>query len=389
MPDLTQYLPFDKLQPFFDNARPDDSITEAWREQRQRNLRKIVHPELTAFFKALKAEGRMHIIPNSEGYATRLWNAWNSVSKLTASDCNIEDGVRQLESLASRFAHRLIFDIVYPYERVLRDEGPEAAAAFDKNLAYVEVTSKFSKGDYEPYDFSHESCWNTDLPLCLGFKDWVPYGCYITDTGFVAIPPLDPPHVHVTKFELKTGNLLVADWFRISEFTKIVEKKDISINSRKGREEKATHLARKFNLVSICVGNTCPGVYQNGNQIVVGYHNDDEGDIPDNFTEIGSVCTDLWAATFVEYETLIELVARKKPDTAKEIVDAYLTEHEDSGAYGLHKLTVEPGTYYLYHFGDYEDFAEMAQKEGLKLDTGHISPYFLFTREPLPETQEQ
>ena len=36
--------------------------------------------------------------------------------------------------------------------------------------------------------------------------------------------------------------------------------------------------------------------------------------------------------------------------------------------------------YYLYHFGDHEQFAEMAQKAGINLDAGLVTPYFVLSK---------
>lgn len=190
--------------------------------------------------------------------------------------------------------------------------------------------------------------------------------------------PVAPPTVRETELQLKTGNLLVSDWFRIKEFTSLTKGKHISLESRQGIEESARHLAAQFGVVSVCVDNTYPGVFQAGDQVIVGSHYEDDGEIPARFSAIGSVCTDVWAATFVEYENLVELAGRSLPDTAKEVVDAYLAE--PVVARHTHRLTVEPGTYYLYHFGDFEDFPEMAKKSGSELDSGHITPFFVLSR---------
>ncbi|KVP98132.1 hypothetical protein WJ96_06050 [Burkholderia ubonensis] len=382
---MNQYLSLSDLQPFFDNAKADDNITEAWRTQYFENLGRIVIPALMTFFKALKAEGRMVPIPNSKGYASRFWDAWNNVAQLSLETAAKEDADKKLATLADVFAHHMTHRIVWPYERTLKDAGPAAAAAFDKNVAFAEVIGTFSKGTYAPYEFSHETCQTTGLPLCLGFEDWVPQGCYVDvkKGGFVPIEPLAPPTIQETVLELKTGNLLVSDWFRIKEFTAVTREKHISLESRKGIEESARYLATQFGVVSVFVSNTSPDVYQAGNQLVVGnYYEEDGGEVPARLTKVGSVCTDLWAATFVEYETLVELVARSQPETAKQTVDAYLEEHQcdSSDAYGLHRISVEPGTYYLYHFGDFEDFPEMAKKAGINLDTGALTPFFVLSK---------
>jgi hypothetical protein len=118
--------------------------------------------------------------------------------------------------------------------------------------------------------------------------------------------------VQETRVVLKTGNLLVNDWFRIPEFTEAVEKR-FPLNARKGREDQTHYYAEKFGFVSVGVGNSCAGVYQDGNMILLGHHDEEETPAPANLTDVGSVCTDLWAATFVEYETLVEIVTRKLP----------------------------------------------------------------------------
>ncbi|KVP39727.1 hypothetical protein [Burkholderia ubonensis] len=379
MPDLNQYLSLSDLDPFFKNAKSDDNITEAWRTQYFKDLKRIIHPPLVAFFKALNEEGRMAVIQNSDGYACRMWNTWNDAARLTPEMAQSEWD-KALDELARLFAHNLTFKIVYPYECVLKKEGADAAAAFDKRVAFDQVVGKFTLGTYESWDFSHETCWNTGLPLTLSFNEWMPQGSHITSKGSVPIPPLAPAKLQETVVEFKTGNLLFADWLRIPEFTKVVRETRISLESRKGRDDHARYLAEQFGVVSVCVDDSMPGVYQDGNQVIVGKHYEDDGEIPARFTHVGSICTDLWAATFVEYERLIELVARTQPETAKQVVDAYLDEHLDDGTYGLHRMNVEPGTYYLYHFGDHEDFGELAKKSGIDFNSGRITPYFVLSK---------
>ena len=94
---------------------------------------------------------------------------------------------------------------------------------------------------------------------------------------------------------------------------------------------------------------------------------------------MGSVRTDLWAATFVEYETLVEIVSRKLPGTAQAVVDEYLGSL-DTGSYGLHKMRLEPGTYYLYYYGDHKRFSEMAKTEGIPLERCIGKPYFILSK---------
>jgi hypothetical protein len=181
---------------------------------------------------------------------------------------------------------------------------------------------------------------------------------------------------------LRTGNLLVNDWFRIPGFTEEVAEERFPVNARKGREDQARYYAEKFGVISVSVGNSCPGVFQDGNTVVVGYHDEDASSVPANSTSVGNVCTDLWAVTILEYETLVEIVTRKRSDTGQKEVDDYLSSL-GTGSYGLLKLKVEPGTYYLYHFGDHARFAEMAKTAGIPVGRYINNPYFILSKERL------
>lgn len=377
MPDITTHLPLSALQPFFDNARGGDDITEAWRQQYFGDLKRIVHPALVAFFKELKGEGRLVPIPNSDGYSCHLWDTWNDAARLDLATAPEAEVAAKLDRLAERFAHHLIFSIVYPYEKVLETNDAAAIAAFDKAGPYTEETQKFSKGDF-PFAFSHENCQRTSLPLILRVADWVPRGKCIVKQQVVDVPSASREALEETIFELKTGNLLVADWFRLPAFNEQMKEKGYVPDSRKQRDTETRRLAESFGVISVTT-LASPGIFQAGNQILAGFFDEEEGDVPAGYTHVGNVCTDRWSTTFIEYETLVSLVAKDNPDSAQEIVDAYIEEHK-GGMYGLHRITVEPGTWYLYHFGEHEEFADRAKEAGLQLEAGDVDPFFVFSK---------
>jgi hypothetical protein len=160
-------------------------------------------------------EGRMRPIKNSEGYSCRLWDTWNDAARLALDTAAPAETAKKFERLGEMFAHKLIFSIVYPYERSLRDEGADAAAAFDQTGPYTEVTSKFTQGDIPSWDFTHETCRRTGLPLILSFENWVAKGGH----------QRQPSRRHQLAAGCKKRcwssrwHLLVADRFRINEFT--------------------------------------------------------------------------------------------------------------------------------------------------------------------------
>jgi hypothetical protein len=192
------------------------------------------------------------------------------------------------------------------------------------------------------------------------------------------------PTVQEVVIELKTGNLLVADWFRLDEFTKTVDTQFFDLNSGEGREAQARYYAEQFGFVSVSVGNSSPRVFQAGNLVVVGHHKkyDEEDDwyedlpAPAPFNVVTEICTDLWAATLVEYERLIEVVAQKRPSDARSVVDEFL-----GGSFVEPDLKVDPGIYYLYFYGGYPDyFKDEAAESGLDLPEGIKEPYFVLSK---------
>lgn len=380
MPDITTHLPLSALQPFFDNARDDGEITEAWRDQYFGDIHRIVHPALIAFFKELKAEGRLVPIPSSAGYSCRLWEDWNAAARLDLAVAPANKAAAILDELAGRFAHDLVFSVLYPYEQVLETKDAAAISAFDKQAVYTKEMARFSKGNF-PRGFGHENCQRTSLPLILRVADWVPRGMCIMDRRVVDVPPFEPEVLQETVFELKTGNLLVTDWFRIPAFTALVAETEYVPDSRKQRDAETRRMLQQFGVISLPT-LASPGLFQAGNQILGGFFNEDEGEVPSGYTHLGNVCTDRWSTTFVEYETLVDLVAKENPETAKEIVDDYIEKHK-GGVYGLHQITVEPGTYHLYHFGENDEFAASAKQAGLQLDAGDVAAFFVFSKNRL------
>lgn len=375
MPKLNDYLSLAQLQPFFDKKLGDHS--DASRQTYHRNLSTIVKPALVSFFMALKQAGKMPAIPNSDGYKTRFWDAWSLIANAPESSSSSLDNA--YGAIASRFAHQLVFDMWYPYAALMK-ENPDAGAVYDKAEAYNKAMNRMNTGTFDYFEWDSETCQETGKLLRLAFENWAPAGCYFNGSIMVPTEQLAPATLQEAEVTFKTGNLLIADWFRIKEFTELVNKRDISVESREGCEALAKHLAEAFNLVRVYVGNTCPSIYQDGNRLVIGSLNDDEGQaVSEQLQFVGHVCTDLWAASIIEYDNLVALVAQSMPDAAREMVDAYIEENLSQGSYGLNRVAVEPGTYYLYHCGDFENFPRKADAAGLPLDSGAITPFFLLT----------
>ncbi len=126
---------------------------------------------------------------------------------------------------------------------------------------------------------------------------------------------------------------------------------DFDINTVAGVQECSEYMAEQ-GLMHFFVGNSCPTIWKEGEIIYVGRLPDDDCGM-----RVGSICTDLWWASFVDpvivTRRAIAIEGLENPDSDPQ------KEIEDMRA-GGGSIQVEPGTYRCtsyYHLGgmDYGD----------------------------------
>lgn len=111
------------------------------------------------------------------------------------------------------------------------------------------------------------------------------------------------------KFNLKVPSkkLVFANYF--SEILDEDKYDKISINCYKGIVDHANAYASD-NIGYMFVGNTCPSVFLKSDktEIKVGNFDEDYKNEIEDFSEINSVCTDLWAVCFMDYNQFLNLL---------------------------------------------------------------------------------
>jgi hypothetical protein len=186
----------------------------------------------------------------------------------------------------------------------------------------------------------------------LEIKNWVPmfyqYGKGTEHVPATQLAPVNPIDTVEVKFE--SGEVLVADWFRIDEFTSKT-KNDASINNDRGIREAVNHYAA-LGFVSVFVGNSCPNVWKRGNTVIVGRSADCDVDI-ENGQEM-SVCTDLWWVTMIDRKQLERMVG-------VEIAAKYIADHDTD------ILNLEPGTYTVSYTPKYHNFGDHFKSESFDM----------------------
>jgi hypothetical protein len=235
----------------------------------------------------------------------------------------------------------------YQKERVLGniiDKHMFMKVFYEENVekSYNTLNDKINKGNFHPFDLMDSLYdFETGEDLKLVLKNWEPTlmryipGESWTDRGRFEIATEAPVEkVVLAQIEFKTGNLIVADWFKINEFTELVDKdNDFDVNSEKGRLDQAKYYLEKFNFVHTAAWHDSD-LYQKGNTFVFARY-DEDFECPDGYEDKGKVNKELRALSIIEKEHLIELVG------SEEKVEAYLKDNN----WGVLQLKVTPGIY--------------------------------------------
>lgn len=207
---------------------------------------------------------------------------------------------------------------------------------------YTKITDSINAGNLlyfflpEAYDFESGETFR------LLFKNWQP--CLLKyvpgedwKSGQHIIAPEEPIQKLMEKqIEFKTGNLLIADWFKIASFNKAVDGNEsgfskIDINCEKGRIEQSLHYLENFNFISNTsyAGAT---IYKKGDKYL--FLNEIEDlNLPEGYKNKGYVSQEFRALCIIEKEQLESIVG-------KEVVEEYLKENDS-----VISLKVNPGIY--------------------------------------------
>lgn len=205
---------------------------------------------------------------------------------------------------------------------------------------YENLTERLANGNIPYFHLCDAYDFESGVTFSIQFKNWEP-----SLLKFIPNPENWKLSKHVlaepepiTKYvekqvEFKTGNLLVADWFRIEKFNELVDNGNNSkfdVNSSKGRMNQALYYFDNFNFISNpSMANST--VYKSGSDYIFSYSRDNIT-MPASYQELASISKAYRALTIVEKEHLEELVG-------KNVVAQYL----ETGDAQI--IKVAPGTY--------------------------------------------
>lgn len=300
--------------------------------ERLNNVDKIFHKKLIAYLKEM-AKNNFLKLPNSGTHESRFLNTLINLTKNKLKDKDVEDV-------------EYMFDSLFPKLLNQKDQLSESES-------YEKFIKMINDGNFKPYEINCDiKCLNCDQKFHLAIKNWEIFLMKFQykenhKSEFVLAKECIEKQLQQVKVEFKTGHLLVADWFRIPEFTEQVEyNKEYtqpSINSILG-QIKSTEHAANLGFITIHVGNSSPTIFQKGEDFIFGHQNEDIKNTKkgnDSYQEKGYVCTDLWNVTIIDKSTLIEIIAQKLgEEKAIKKVEKYLQEENN-----INQIQITPGTY--------------------------------------------
>lgn len=298
----------------------------------------IFYKAVVSFLKEKAKDGELEMPNFSKSHEAHFLTNWESLieNKLTHY---------QEETVGHYFRGVLDFTVI-PFAY-----GEEPTENIEQH--YQKLVEKINTGTFEKHDLSVEGeCFNCGKRINVLGKNWK---LALADIDYKnnKITPLKEcieDKLYEVKVEFKTGELLIADWFRIEEFTKKVEYNpdytDVSINFALGRLKSTQHAA-ELGFVTVHVGNTCPHILQKDEDFIFGRfeYDPDEDEGPTqiaDYQEKGMVCADLWNVTVIDKYRLIEIVsASTGMEKAEEIVEEYINENRSN----MEIIHVQPGEY--------------------------------------------
>jgi hypothetical protein len=293
--------------------------------------------------------------------------------------------------LSSSLMHSCTFELLYwalnPPASLQQKLGslPEDARM---RAAYADLVERADAGSFlRGPDIRCDVC---GARLRAGFKDW---NITLTTSRYQEPDHLAPcaytPGLKEVTLQVTSGELLIADWFRIEGFTDIVdaEKLDFEINFAAGKVEQTQYYADAYGFVSVSVGNSMPAVYVNTakDRVVVGRMREDideedyqSADSWGDFSTEGRVCTDLWWTTAIDRQRLIDILAsRHGPAKAAELVEEYLDENRID----VTRIPLPNGRYRV-QFNSRKDLAAQLSQEIGRTAHKHDAPDMHIVRIP-------
>lgn len=308
-------------------------------------------------------ENSLAPIANSTGHSTNFGYFWNNFinNNINKKGYTKEENLKADSIELGQLLSKELFFPFYVNKNDIKkiDEEPE----FWRNR-YTELIGKINEGNFEHYMLPDSSyCFECGTNFKLEFKQWNPQLIEMVlvhkDENWMKdkyeynpAPDCAVPNKISLEVEFTSGKLLITDWWRIPQFTKIVDPKDVydekdDVNCSLGRINQAKRYANNFNFISTPSGGM-PNIFKNGNDIIIGNYDEDDRSknlktFEKKYDNIGRVDCQLRAITVIDYDQLVKLLMLE--NNTKDEVEKIIKEYMENNKREIINMEVKPGKY--------------------------------------------
>lgn len=349
----------------------------------------VFKPAMLKWLESLRAQGRLNIITGLAGRSARTPNAWNAFVAGTAEDYQIDNLLNTLKSF-------LIWSVItVDQERHKRKKAeghikgtvtPPTQDMID--AAYAKLVNDVEQGNTDhSVRFDDIQDGKTGDRLKIELVGWHATLMRMTpDYHYEQAFDAEVIGLQSVEIDLPTGELLLSDWIRVPGFKQATDlgfdDASLNINCTQGAVNTTKAHATRHNFAHVQTTNTSVIVHQDETgRLMVSERwdkRDEEDATADGMKVVGDFSCDLWWATAIDKQVLLELMAQGGCEVPQETLQEYLTS-SDAYADNIVQLNVKPGRYRL-HFGP--KFAKMANRDDLGIPEGP-EPWFVL--EPITD----
>lgn len=325
-------------------------------QERDTMLMIYLKKPMQLYFEELKNTGVLSSVGSKNKHHSDFINVWESFLK---GERHKYSPYNQLFSILGGLLEPLVFRFV---DSVITGQMSE-------EIAYRDLVSKIDSGTFADRDLKDDfcNCNYCDKPLKLFAKNWHIETQVSNEQGWEDHKDCEFNNLQEVEIDCPSGYLLVADWYRMEDFSKIVDTvadveslgKEISIISA------VSSLARELDYIYLPTGNEIYGVYKKENQLLFGYKK--SNDLLNRYIEVGFVNPERWSVSIIDRLSLLDALETRLGYSAEGFLDEHIWENEETT---WNFIQVEPGRYKFSYYTDcdrYEDLLSPNEKvSGLK-----------------------
>lgn len=330
---FTKFYNIEKFQELHENLQSSnlDNLTNA----------------LYDFLLVKRSEGNLHIISNSEGHYGNIINQWNNF--VLSKENNKKLTQNMLEKLLFKF--------------ILNEVNNEVEIGFNN------LIDKVNSGNFNRFVlFNDEYCFGCGKRFSFKFENWngeLLENKYNPDQPLgksFSYPPAKPCTVEQivnVEMEVISGEVLVADWFRVEHFTNIVDEGvDFDVNCDLGRTNQSRHYADNYNFINIPVWSDTE-IFTKDDKLFALCNTYEES--PIGYKSIAKHEKQLRAISLIDKANLLNILSTKvTPDVAEDLINTYIKNEK------IDIINLDPGKYRFSFSGNSDKLSSVLSLKELE-----------------------